>query len=42
MDQSLNDIIPGLGFTLAKGLGMTDMSYSEFFTKREQKLQELG
>mgnify|MGYP003147850295 FL=1 len=39
---ALFDIIPGLGFTLAKGLGMTDMSYSEFFTKREQKLQELG
>ena len=36
---ALFDIIPGLGFTLAKGLGMTDMSYSEFFTKREQKLQ---
>ena len=39
---ALFDIIPGLGFTLAKGLGMTNMSYSEFFTKREQKLQELG
>lgn len=39
---ALLDIIPGLGFTLVKGLGMTDMSYSEFFTKREKKLQELG
>ena len=39
---ALLDVIPGLGFTLAKGLGMTNMSYSEFFTKREQKLQELG
>ena len=39
---ALLDIIPGLGFTLVKGLGMTDMSYSEFFAKREQKLQQLG
>ena len=39
---ALLDIIPGLGFTLVKGLGMTDMSYSEFFTEREKKLQQLG
>ena len=35
------DIIPGLGFTLVKGLGMTDMSIP-FFTAREKKLQQLG
>ena len=39
---ALFDIIPGLGFTLAKGFGMTNMKYSEFFAKREQKLNELG
>ena len=39
---ALLDIIPGLGFTLVKGLGMTDMSFSEFYRKRNQKTKQLG